>query len=301
MSRGGAFRFAISVAWAIALTFAAPTASTMEVPVGNHVRFGAIESGGQLRQYRLYVPAGKREGKLPVVFVLHGGFGAPSQVASQTGFDRAAARHGFLAVYPGGFANTWNAGTCCGPARRFGVDDVGFVVDLLKELSTRFSVDRARVYATGMSNGGMLAYRLACERSALFAAVAPVAATMTVSCRPPRPVSILHIHGLDDWAVPYEGGGGGLGEEHPRSVPSTIGRWRTIDRCPPPDASRLGRVRTSVSAPCAQGTEVTLITIEGAHHTWPGDPGPTGGLVNPPSDAVDATAVISKFFERHHR
>lgn len=166
------------------------------------------------------------------------------------------------------------------------------------------------MYATGISNGGMLAYRLACERSDLFAAVAPVAATLTVSCRPPRPVSVLH--GLADRAVPYRGGGGyaallerGLSQKLGRSVPSTVRRWRTIDRCPPPDSSRSGRVRTSVSSPCADGTEVTLITIDGAGHVWPGSEDQVGvgvALVDSPGDdVVDATALISRFFERHHR
>ncbi len=162
---------------------------------------GRLRSGGLVRSYRLFVPAHLKQ-PAPVVVVLHGGLQTPGGVADMTGFDREAERQGFLAVYPAGVGRTFDAGVCCGPAKRLGVDDVGFVRDLLGHLATRYDMDPSRVYATGISNGGLLAYRLACELPDVFAAVAPVAATLVGECDPSSPVSILHIHGLRDRNIP---------------------------------------------------------------------------------------------------
>jgi polyhydroxybutyrate depolymerase len=287
------------------LVLLGPAAQTDELPFGS-VRYGTIVSSGVVRSYRLFVPSSAARARaLPVVFVLHGGLlGNPIQMANSTGFDDRAEAEGFLAVYPWGIANTWNAGTCCGPARDQNVDDVGFVSDLIVDLSSRYRVDRTRVFVTGISNGGMLAYRIGCELSDRVAAIAPVAATMTVHCRAKHPVSVLHIHGLEDEYVPYDGGVGtkGFSKDYRPPVAKAIARWRDIDDCGEPSIRTSGKVRTSISEPCARDTAVVLITIANAGHTWPGSSDTTGLgalLVDPPNDEIGASDVIAAFFRGH--
>ncbi|MCB9611537.1 MAG: prolyl oligopeptidase family serine peptidase [Sandaracinus sp.] len=120
-----------------------------------------------------------------------------------------AEREGFVVVYPDGTGTipTWNAGGCCGSAVRDDVNDVGFVAAILDRLEGELCLDRDRVFATGMSNGGMMSHRLGCELSERFAAVAPVAGTLMFdACTPTRPVHVMHVHGSDDGHVPWEGG-----------------------------------------------------------------------------------------------
>jgi polyhydroxybutyrate depolymerase len=136
---------------------------------------------------------------------------------------------------------TWNAGHCCGGARDDAVDDVGFVRALVAELKRRLPVDAARIHATGMSNGGMMAHRLACDAADLFASVAAVAGTdNTTACTPSRPIPVLHIHALDDAHVLYGGGAGPDAFRDPSkvtdftSVPETITRWTRRNGCSAP-------------------------------------------------------------------
>lgn len=287
----------------------ASPARSEEVVYTNGVGAGAIVSGSQVRTYRIFVPAELPAGLVPLVIVLHGGaLGSSFQIARNTGFDAEATAGGFIAVYPQGLANTWNAGTCCNPARDLAVDDVGFMRDLIDDLAARHEIDPARVYATGMSNGGMLAYRLGCELSDRIAAIAPVSATMVVSpCTPGRPVSVMHIHGLMDHNVNYEGGVGsdGLSKDSRPPVPSVVASWRAIDACPePPVQTAAGAVATSTSEGCLASTGVTLITIADMGHTWPGGDDPTGAgglVVDPPNNAIDATSRIWDFFAGHPR
>jgi len=260
-----------------------------------------LESGGLARTYRLFVPA-----RLPpwpaLVLVLHGGFGTGDGAARQTGFDGEAARHGFVVAYPDGLARSWNAITCCGPAERSGVDDVGFLVRLVGVLEARYRVDPRRAYATGISNGGLMAYVLACRAAGTFAAIGPVAATLDVaSCSPTRPVSVLHIHGSADENIPFAGGRGAKGVTGNvwRSVPDTIRRWRRLDRCRPPTERRKGDVAVSRSE-CAAGAAVELDLIRGGGHSWPGGRR-MSPLLDPPSAALDATAALWRFFAAHPR
>jgi polyhydroxybutyrate depolymerase len=129
---------------------------------------------------------------------------------------------------------------------------------------------------------------------------------MTVDCRGATPTSVLHIHGLQDSNVPYEGGmGNGYARDVRPSVPATIARWRGIDGCGATRASKVGPVRTD-TARCRGGREVTLITIEGARHQWPGSepPGAVGQAVlglDDPSGALDATRTLWEFFRSKRR
>ena len=165
---------------------------------------GRLRVDGRERTYLVDLPPrydGRRA--LPLVLVFHGGGGNARQVRQQTGMSELARREGFIAVYPNGSGRldgrilTWNAGTCCGYARQQRIDEVAFVRALLDSLQATLRIDPARVYATGMSNGGMMAHLVGCSLGGRIAAIGVVAGELTVpECRPPRPVAVVLIHGI---------------------------------------------------------------------------------------------------------
>ena len=269
-----------------ALAVLVPSASA--VSAGTIAR-GSLQVDGLTRTYRLYVPA-KVKKPTPVVLVFHGAGGTGEAIARSSAFDAQGAREGFLVVYPDGFARTWNAGRCCGPAQRLGVNDVRFIARLLDRLGSEYRLDRKRVYTTGLSNGGMFSYALACALSGRIAAAAPVAATLVTDCAPSRSVSILHVHGLDDPRVPFTGGvgSGRAGIDWP-PVQRGIDRWRGLNACPATGTVvTQGTATTSEWSPCMNGTAVRLVTLAGVGHMWPREP-------------YDATRQIWRFFAAHPR
>jgi polyhydroxybutyrate depolymerase len=148
---------------------------------------------------------------VPVVFVFHGWRNTASSF-QPVGLKEMADANGFLLVTPDGSGpgddTSWNAGGCCGSAAADEVDEAAFVRQMLSDLGTLANLDPRRIYAAGFSNGAMLVYRLACEMSDTFAAVAPLAGTLFYTpCQPQQPVSVVHVHGLADTIVPYAGGG----------------------------------------------------------------------------------------------
>ena len=266
---------------------------------------GSIVVGGRTRTYQLLrrtsLPAGVH---VPLVVVLHGAFGTGALAITQGNWQRAVATRGVIVVAPDGIGRTWNAGACCGPAQWLGTDDVGFIIALVRSVEARQPVDPRRVYATGISNGGMMAYRLGCEASTVFAGIAPVAANLLVACRPARSVSVLHIHGLADENVPF---GGGIGAasfqlqspDYP-PVMNALARWATIDRCSNRSAVTGGKLATTTWSGCASGTGVRLLTISDGGHSWPG--GQRMSIIaDPPSTALDATSTMLDFFAAHPR
>jgi polyhydroxybutyrate depolymerase len=261
--------------------------------------------GDGQRSYRLYVPTTAGSGAvLPLVVMLHGGFGSGEQAEQAYGWDEVAEREGFLVAYPDGLNRAWNVGGgCCGTPGRTGVDDVGFVVDVVEDIAAQLPVDRDRVFATGISNGGMLAYRLACDTS-VFAAVGPDAATLLGACPDPAPISVLHIHGTADESIRLDGGpGGGVAKIDGPPVAQVIATWRELDRCDPATVTTQGQLTWSV-AECADSRTVTLVTVDGAGHQWPGADFSAGqrllGL-DPPSTALSATEAYWEFFAAHPR
>ena len=278
--------------------------ATAAIPSGSSV--GSIVSDGRVRAYRLYVPANlPASSPAPLVVFLHGGFGDGAQAEGAYGWDAAADANGFVVLYPDGISKAWNGGTCCGAPQAQDIDDVGFIEDLVGHIETLLPIDTSRVFATGISNGGIMAYRLACETT-LFAAIGPDSATQLVPCTGAQPTSVIAIHGLDDSRVPFAGGlGSGVGHVDGPSVPSVIAAWRAVDGCGDPTSSTNGPVTSSL-ATCNDDRAVELITIAGAGHQWPG-----GKAMNPvvaavldldqPSDALDATAVMWSFFAAHPR
>lgn len=281
---------------------------------GDHRR--SIEHQGRQRTYLLHLPdsAAQKQGS-PVVLAFHGGGTNARLMKFYVDLDRVADKEGFIVVYPNGTGRlrrvlTWNAGDCCGYAAEKKVDDVDLVRAILDDLEQVLSIDRRRIYATGLSNGAMMAYRLACELSQTIAAVAPVAGTMNLkSCRPVRPVPILHFHGTADLNCPYEGGVGPrsiAGLDFP-SVEATLTRWREINGCEKggsltavPDRQDDGTaVEVTDWNDCRSGAPISLVKINGGGHSWPGVRAPLGGRLGPATQDISASEMIWKFFRDH--
>lgn len=247
---------------------------------------------GVERTYRLHVPR-----RLPddpaLVVMLHGGFGSGAQAQHAYGWDELADARGVVVAYPDGVSRTWNAGDCCGPAARDDVEDVAFLRALVASLQAEFDIAPARTFGTGMSNGAMMTYRVACETD-LFAAIAPVAGTVVTPCAEPRGIPVLHVHGMLDSAVPFAGGpGDGPGRVDGMPVPDAVEVFRVAGGCAPPVVVEESPVRTERST-CTAG-EVTLVTVADAGHQWPGSV-PREGAEDAPSEALDATTLIADFF-----
>ncbi len=302
-----------------------PPAPPAPLPAGDHDL--ALEHGGRTRHYLVHVPPGAPPaGGRPVVVSFHGGGGSGAIQQRMDGLDRVADTEGFLVVYPDGtgrlerYLLTWNAGPCCGYAYEHAVDDVGFTLALLGDLSGRVGVDATHVYATGLSNGAMMAYRLAADAPDRIAAIAPVAGALSLpDLKLPEPVPVMHFHSVDDPRAVYPGGLGPpfpftqVRVEHP-SVERVIAQWRRADGCPDepvtgptahgtPGASDAEHTATRlVYGPCAGGAEVVLWRLTGAGHVWPG--APTMWFqrwLGPATQVVDASAEMAHFFRRYAR
>lgn len=293
-----------------------PQAETgAKITRGGTYRF-AIEHGGIEREYLVHVPAKYDPARpTPLLVSMHGGGGNMNYMASDDRYGQISKseREGFIVVFPNGYSRTpggkvatWNAGNCCGPARDQNVDDVGFIRRMLEDLSQRLNIDRRRIFATGMSNGGLMAHRLACEMSDTFRAVAAVAGTdNTKRCAPANPVSVLQIHARNDDHVPFDGGMGpkskGAAVTNFTSVPESVARWVERNACDSAPKRVLDKPGAYCDrhAPCRGGAEVELCVTEAGGHSWPG--GTKRRASEPPSGAIDANDVMWDFFMRTSR
>jgi hypothetical protein len=169
-----------------------------------------------------------------------------------------------------GVSRAWNVnGGCCGRPGRENVDDVGFINAVVGDVAANVDVDPRRRYATGISNGGMLAYALACN-TGTFAAIGADSATQLDKCVAPHRTSVMHIHGTADPRIRYDGGpGSGVATpDGGPSVPDLNAFWRNVDGCAPHATTTDGAITTS-TAGCPDGRSVALITVDGGEHEWP--------------------------------
>ncbi|MFM8239471.1 MAG: alpha/beta hydrolase family esterase, partial [Actinomycetota bacterium] len=279
---------------------------------GDHVRI--VRMDDEERSSLVHLPPQYAPGTpLPVVLAFHGGGANGRSMIGFCGLNEKADQAGFIVVYPEGSGRlkqmlTFNAGNCCGLASARNIDDVAFVRRVLDDLETIAEVDRRRVYATGMSNGGMMAYRLASEMSDRIAAIAPVGGPMgTMDCRPGRAVSVLHFHGDADEFAPFAGGRGrGPSGTDFYSVEHSIDAWvrangceKTPRRMQLPDREQDGTTVKQVSYEGGQdGAEVVLIVIEGGGHTWPGRE-PRMRALGISTRDISANDMMWEFFQRH--
>jgi polyhydroxybutyrate depolymerase len=240
---------------------------------------------------------------LPLVIAMHGGFGSGTQLENQSQLTVKAEQEGFIMVYPDGTGTirTWNAGGCCGSAMNNNIDDVGFIDALLDELIANHAIDTTRIYATGMSNGGFMSYRLACELSERIAAIAPVSASMTIAeCQPTRSVPVISFHSYQDSSVPYLGGeGDGVSNHYNSPQDSVLTAFALHADCAVlRDTLQHDATMTVVrwhECDCQQEM-IHYLTQDGGH-SWHGGTGT--GIGDPPSTAVSANELMWDFFQQH--
>ena len=294
----------------------------------------ALRSGGQTRAYRLHVPpAASNGGPLPLVLNLHGATQNGLLQEIQSGMDASSDRHGYLVAYPDGTRIAtrltpdpiakqaqygFNAGACCGLPVTRRVDDVSFLVSVISNVAAHTPVDLRRVYVTGMSNGGMMAYAMAAEASQHVAAIASVSGQVELPVvRPNRPVPTLEFHSVDDPVALWRG----VQNRDPRlrfSVMSGVDQWVNADGCQTtPHLDKTSRGTTGSSSAgetatlvtyrgCRAGAEVALWRLTGSGHVWPGAPFNTGPRntwilqgVGRGITLIDANEQMWKFFQRY--
>lgn len=280
----------------------------------------ALRHGGRDRGAWLLRPDGPVAGR-PLLLLLHGGAGSGRRLARHlhTQVDRLRRERGWVVAFPDGVGHSWNDGRrdVDATAHREGVDDVGYLRALVRDLVRRLGVDPARVYVAGISNGGFMAQRLACEASDAFAGAVSVTAQLSVDlaarCRPVRPIAVALINGTRDPIVPHDGGNVSvLGTSRGAiwSTEATVAFWRERNGCEgpptefdhaptePDDPTRAhGRIWRN-----CRGAPVGLLRVEGGGHAWPGvaQALPTS-MVGRASGAVDALAWIAAFLADERR
>lgn len=313
---------------------------TLPFSPGNH-DFNLIH-GGLTRFYNVHVPSGYDKTKAtPLVLALHGGGGNAKSSPEYFELNSKSDKEGFIIAYPEGSGKkvlgktfaAWNAGRCCSTALKDNVDDVGFIDTMIEKLKTNFNIDEKRIYATGMSNGAQMVYRLACELSGKIAAIAPSSSQGTFDdCQPKRPVPVLHIQGKNDLCSLYNGGECGrcmadfwrkigVSVDYDNwdciPIPTYVDGWRIRNGCSDKAnitfQNRGATCKTYES--CQQNAEVVLCTVDGLGHNWPGqttygvdacDSSPDGKIcktwkeaVGPLSQDLIANDQIWEFFKKH--
>jgi polyhydroxybutyrate depolymerase len=257
-------------------------------PSGDSVE--TLTRDGVERRYLLHVPTDlPPDGSVPLVVVLHGAGGDPEEIEAGSGWNALADEQLMVVAYPEGDGGDWNAGACCGVAVREDHDDVGFLEALIDHLDGFAQIDPSRVVVVGHSNGGMMAYRLACDANLKVLGVASVSGTNMAGCQPAHPLSFMEIHGTADRVVPYKGGStpesdaAGLPPVTPVEVSVT---WMAdaLGCETTPDDATASKTTTETWSRCRDGARVQFVTLSGAGHSWP-----TGRT-------FDATSAIANFF-----
>ncbi|RIA56799.1 alpha/beta hydrolase family esterase [Dichotomicrobium thermohalophilum] len=276
--------------------------------------YGETVVDGVPRTYTVFVPDSARDrgDSVPVVIVLHGGRGDGARVRRIMGLDRVAEREGFATVYPDSLGRGWNDGR---RFRRERSDDVAFLLRLKKSLVRRGLADPDRVFVAGVSNGGMMVQRLACEVPGAFAGYASIIANMPVPvidrCLPDRPVPMMVINGTDDRLMPYDGGDVGLRGRRGAVVSAfeTVEFWRAHNGCdgrpgrrmlPNRDPRDGSRVVMFYSTDC-RGAPVIHLRVEGGGHRVPGSPVQdlrfmAERVLGAQNNDISTAEVITRFF-----
>jgi len=277
-------------------------------------RLMTVTQGGRQRSFYVHAPS-NLSSRPGAVLVLHGGGGGAGNALQTSEMNAAAPRNGFLAVYPDAGGERWNDGRM---ATASSSDDVGFMRAIVAALQAEYGLDPSRVYATGISNGGIMAHKLACDAPDLVRAIAPVSANMPEALRAVcrgAGVPVMMFSGTDDPLMPFDGGRPqldallrrvrGSSDDQMVSSPATAAFWASRNGCGSagssalPDRSSDGTTITQVSYSGCNTGQVVLFQINGGGHSWPGSATPDRRLAGKTSQDIDATSVMVDFFQRN--
>ena len=232
----------------------------------------SVDLPGGPRGYVLHVPADLPVGPRPLVLVLAGLWTSAQAVERSSDFDAVADAHGAVVVYADGIKDSWNAGHCCGYAAAHHIDDRAALRGVVDAVETQVDVDRRRVVIAGFSNGGMLAYRFACEQARGVAGIIVVSgALVTDGCAPAAPVAVVVSHGLSDHTVPDAGQTtSDLLHTFTPSVAQSVAPFVAADTCTEPRIKRLPPYKVQIYRQCQAGVSVTVFRDDTLGHSWPG-------------------------------
>ncbi|OGF46285.1 MAG: hypothetical protein A2231_08565 [Candidatus Firestonebacteria bacterium RIFOXYA2_FULL_40_8] len=281
----------------------------------------SITFESRTRTFRVYVPSAYESSRsTPLLFVLHGGGGdaVKTEQLTKSGFNTLSETEKFIVVYPNGIENNWNDGRniTIQPAMKENVNDVGFISALIDVMSSKYNIDKKRVYSTGISNGAHMSFRLACELTSRIAAIAPVSGAEitdpTFLYKAAQPIPVLIMNGTDDAFILWGGGyiapmfySGELGST--KSINDTVNFWVNANGCntipvtttlPDMDPADGTTVQKSVYGNGKNGSQVVFYTVNGGGHTWPGgDPNAQTALAGKTCKDINACEEIWKFFK----
>jgi len=275
----------------------------------------SLEYDGLTRTYKVHVPLSyDQDTSTPLVIYIHGG-GGNADSAYFDEMDKTADKFGFILVAPEGTGEVklgklraswnggkWETGECCGDA-----DDVGFISEMVDELRNKFNIDEKRVYATGISNGGLMTNRLACELSDKITAIATIApAAIPSNCNPSKEIPIMNIHGTGDRCNPFYGGEPSFSfcanVDYTRMMPKqVVDSWIQINGCLDKNVIvyENGDANCISYNECDNGVEVRFCKVEGMGHTWPdGSQYLSSSLIGPVSYDISSDQIW-EFFEKY--
>lgn len=262
------------------------TLAALFIFVGYSQEF-SFEYDGIERTYIIHLPPEyNSDMEYPLVINMHGLGSNAVEQQFYSDFNKVADTAGIVVVYPNGVNNLWNISS------DNGIDDVGFISALIDTIASNYSLDLLRVYSTGMSMGGFMSYRLACQLDDRIAAIASVTGTLAYpNCNNERPFPVLQIHGTADETVPYA------------LVPPLMDLWVSKNNCidsvsidlPDIDTTDQCTVVKTIYSPCDDDVEVILYTILGGEHTWPGAPIAIGVT----NYDINASVEIWNFFTQY--
>jgi polyhydroxybutyrate depolymerase len=266
---------------------------------------------GLKRTYLVHLPPQyDEERSWPLVFLLHGAGGNGEMFKAVTNMNEVADQEGFVAVYPNGtglfnYVLSWNAGECCNYVAPFGVNDVEFIDRLTDELKKDYAVDPDRIYVAGMSNGGMMAYRLGCSLTDQLAAIGVVAASLSLEdCRPSGPLPVIVFHGKKDNVISLDGDKStswlvkffGL---NLNSASDSLSFWVKNNACSGGSQRiKKGKIEKRLYLGCRKNADILLYIIDDAGHMWPGGK-KSWFLSDRPSMEINASEAIWDFFAGH--
>ena len=293
-----------------------PTQGSEMLLRGNHEI--TLSHEGLERRYLVHIPQNYDGEKTSLVLVLHGGASNAEEIKERSEYDSISNRENFIVVYPeatgkttfGKLAGAWNVGyRGGGQGYENNIDDVGYIKKVIEDISKKTNIDEKKIYATGISMGGMMSYQLACKLSNTISAIAPIGASLTTeSCNPSDTVSVLHFHGTKDKFIPYNGGDSDdslpkflvIGRDY-LSAEESVQTFKDLNNCE--ETAKISLQKNDVTcetySSCDNNEEVTLCTIQEGGHTWPGSEPALEAILGKTTETISATERSWDFFERH--